>query len=128
MPERSLARKTPVKIDVRVLIVEKDGVYNATCLEMGLATAGPDLGTVKRDMGELIVAHLRACAEEGRPQDAFVPAPPEYWRMYAQAVVEGFCRQQKLTPPKAPNSATGGFFSHLAVRSLVCPASHAARP
>lgn len=68
-----------VKIQVRVLITQEEGVYNATCLEMGLAAAGPDLDMVRRDMAELIVAQLEACAAAGRPEDAFVPAPPEYW-------------------------------------------------
>jgi len=115
-----------VKIDVRVLIVEEDGVYNATCLEMGLTAAGPDLDVVKRDMAELIVAHLTACADEGRPQDAFVPAPPEYWQMYAEAIADGLCREQRLTPPKVGKRNPPDFLSHLVVRSFVCPASHAA--
>ncbi len=73
-----------MKIGLRVLITSEGGIYNATCLEMGLAAAGPDLAAVKRDMAELIGAHISACLEEGRPQDIFVPAPSEFWWEYAQ--------------------------------------------
>lgn len=111
-----------MKIDVRVLITEEDGIFNATCLEMGLATAGPDLDTVRQDMIELIIAHLNACESEGRPQDAFAPAPAEYWRTYAEAVRKKTCRTKKLDLPSPPKSRAGNFLSDIAVRSYVCAA------
>lgn len=120
--------RRPAKVELRVFIVEEEGVYNATCLEMGLAAAGPDLEIVKRDMLELIAAHLSACAEEGRPQDAFVPAPPEYWQKYAEAVTEGACRMQRLTPPRLPRTVSTDLLAHLTVRSFVCSPRYATRP
>jgi hypothetical protein len=119
--------RRPAKIELRVLIIEEEGVYNATCLEMGLAAAGPDLETVKRDMLDLIAAHLRACADEGRPQDAFVPAPPEYWQKYAEAVREGACRTQRLIPPSLPRTVSTDLLAHLTIRSFVCSSRHATR-
>ena len=115
-----------MEITLRVLITEEEGVYNATCLEMGLAAAGPDLPTVKQDMVHLIVAHINACLEEGRPQDIFVPAPPEYWWAYARAVADSACQVDDLPPP-APGDMPGrDIISHFGVRSFLCPASYAA--
>ncbi len=107
-------------ISVRVLITEEDGVYNATCLEMGLAAAGPDLEVVKTDMVDLIGAHINACLEEGRPQDIFVPAPPEYWWQYAKAVTTDACHEAELPQPTAARKNAQDVVSHLDVRSLVC--------
>ncbi len=114
--------RSAVKIDVRVLVTEDKGIFNATCLEMGLATAGPDLKTVMQDMVALIIAHLKACQEDGRPEDAFVPAPPEYWRTYAEAVWKKTCRTKKLDLPSSVKPRTGNFLSNLTVRSYVCAA------
>ena len=111
---------TAVKMDLHILITEEADVYNATCLEMGLATAGPDLQTVRRDMMELIAAHLSACRAEGRPQDVLVPAPPEYWRAYFEAVQKGECRPQRSVPESELRPTAAGLMSHLSVRSFVC--------
>jgi hypothetical protein len=109
-----------VKIEVRVLITKEEGAYNATCLEMGLAAAGPDLDTVRSDMAELIVAQLRACQEEGRLGDAFVPAPPEYWRIYVESVLGKSCQMKKMDLLAQPGPATQSLLSDLDVRSYVC--------
>jgi len=120
MATRSFEKGSTVKIDVHLLITEEDGIFNATCLEMGLAAAGPDLDTVTRDMLELVIVHLRACEEEGHPQDAFVPAPAEYWGRYADAVRRKACRTKKLDMPAPVRPSVRNFLSSLAVRSYVC--------
>lgn len=107
-------------IDLHVLVTEEDGVHNATCLEMGLATAGPEIEVVERDMVELIGAHIAACLQAGRPQDIFVAAPPEYWLTYAQAVSEGHCRKKRLARPAARRSPADKLTSRLAISSLEC--------
>ena len=91
-------RALPMTIDLHVMITLENGVYDAVCLEMGLATSSPDLEAVQRDLAELILAHIRGCLEEGRPQDMFVPAPPEYWAEYAEAVASDACHQRKKLP------------------------------
>lgn len=118
-------RMGSVDISVRILITEEEGIYNATCLEMGLAAAGPDLPTVKQDMLHLIVAHISACIEEGRPQDIFVPAPPEYWWVYARAVADSACQVDDLFPTTVAGMPGRDIISHFGVRSFVCPASYA---
>ena len=120
MPARVAGKGTRVKADVHVLIVEEDGIYNATCLEMGLAAAGPDLPTVRRDMLEIMAAHLTACEKEKRPQDAFVPAPAEYWRVYYEAIKAGVCRTTETEPQPSGKPRSGDPMSYLDVRSFVC--------
>jgi hypothetical protein len=119
-PARLSGKEIAVKIDVHVLVTEEEGIFNATCLEMGLATAGPDFETVTQDMVTLIVAHLKACEKEGRPEDAFVPAPPEYWKTYAQAIWKKVCRSRKLDLPSSAMPRKHNLLSDLAVRSYVC--------
>lgn len=76
-------------MDLHVLIVEEDGVFNATCLEMGLAAADPDLEQTKRDMVEVIEGQIAACLEIGDPEGIFVAAPPEDWLEWASIEAEG---------------------------------------
>ena len=118
-------KSLPMTIDLHVMITFGDGIYSAVCLEMGLATAGPDLDTVKSDMGLLIRDHIRGCLEEGRPRDMFVPAAPEYWLEYTSAVASQSCRQRTKLPLPALDAGSAGdetldYVSHVQADSFVC--------
>ena len=118
-------RALPMTIDLHVMITLENGVYDAVCLEMGLATSSPDLEAVQRDLAELILAHIRGCLEEGRPQDMFVPAPPEYWAEYAEAVASDACHQRKKLPiPKIPKrdgeDEASRWVDRISAHSFVC--------
>ncbi len=90
-------------IAVHIMISPEDGVYNAVCLEMGLAMSAPTPNAAESDMVQLIFDHIRGCLEEGRPQDILVPAPPEYWSTYAEAVASDSCEQ--LTRSSLPETS-----------------------
>ena len=116
----------PMTIDLHVLITSEDDVYDAVCLEMGLAASARDMESVRQEMVALIVAHIRGCIEEGRPQDMFVPASPEYWEHYAEAVASNACRQRrKLEIPKTPGDLASRWVDRLAAISIVCSAATA---
>jgi hypothetical protein len=112
-------------IDLHVMIRHEDDGYAAICLEMGLATSGPDLDVVERDMMQLIYDHITACLDEGRSEDMFVPAPPEYWSEYAEAIASDSCHERtELNMPRiaAPNEAkeVSRYTRKVAAHSFVC--------
>ena len=115
------------KIHLHVLITEDQGVYNAICLEMSLAAAGPGLQQVKQDMAELIKSHITACEEENRPEDMFVPAPAEDWAALRQAIMGNTCTDEETFLPPLRLPAAQELASHLDIHNLFCGAVHAAR-
>jgi len=83
-------------IDLHVVVTRDDDVWDAVCLEMGLATSARDPETLKGEIARLIFAHILGCLEEGRPQDILVPAPAEDWAQLAKAMMAGTCHAERL--------------------------------
>lgn len=68
-------------ISLHVLIFEEDGEWVAHCLEFDIVATAIDITAVKKDIFDLIKAHIEYAIENNNMAYLFNPAPPEAWKV-----------------------------------------------
>ena len=59
--------------------------FVAHCLDLDVAVSGSTVEDTFRRLDELVVFHVEGILFSGRYQDAFTPAPREYWSQFNAA-------------------------------------------
>jgi hypothetical protein len=81
-----MERPAKAKIDVRVVAYKEGDTYVAQCLEHDICVQAPTLSALQRRFDKVIIASFCACSENNTAfNDAFPPAPREFWDMYDRA-------------------------------------------
>ena len=62
-----------------LLFQRAENGFVAHCLNLDLVVSGPTMEDASRRLDELVVFHVENILFGGRYQDAFTPAPQEYW-------------------------------------------------
>lgn len=76
---RYLMNKT---VSLHVLISEEDKEWVAHCLEFDIVATAKDFTSVKKDILDLIKAHIGYAIENNNMAYLFKPAPPEVWKAF----------------------------------------------
>jgi hypothetical protein len=85
---RSVATEQPLKLNV--VLSQQDGCWVATCTELGVVTADPDMETAWEDATRVCRAHLLYGMRTGRSlKDLLKPPPDNIDEIMAQAQEDG---------------------------------------
>jgi hypothetical protein len=74
-----------VRLDLRALLYEEDGVWVAHCLELDVPAEGDSPPLAVKNLVDLISFQVQAAIEDSNLASIFSPAPPEIWRLYTLA-------------------------------------------
>ena len=72
-------------VHVSIVVYPDAEQYAAHCLEMDIVTTAPSVDEAVADVLDLIAAHLTFAYQNDNTDYIYRPAPPEIWRMFAEA-------------------------------------------
>lgn len=73
----------PLRIPIRVVFYQAEGVWVAHCLEFNLLGDGDSRAEALQMLSDAIQLQVAATREYGNPANLFSPADGEYFRMFA---------------------------------------------
>ncbi len=76
---------TQPQYQLHILIKSIPGGFSAHCLELDLCAEAPTLATVKRQIKNVIVAHITFAIENDNLAYLFHPAPESAWTEYFES-------------------------------------------
>jgi predicted RNase H-like HicB family nuclease len=85
-----------LRVPIRVVFYQDEGVWVAHCLEFDLLGDGPSRAEALHKLSQAIRLQVEATLDYGNPANLFSPADGEYFRMFAagEDVAEGELRLQ----------------------------------